>query len=67
MSSTASLASSLGLALALMLVLEGLLPFAAPAAWRDAFRRLLELSDGQIRFIGLALIASGLLLTLFVL
>jgi hypothetical protein len=66
-SSTASLASSLGLALALMLVLEGLLPFAAPAAWRDAFRRLLELSDGQIRFIGLALIASGLLLTLFVL
>lgn len=66
MSSTASLASSLGLALALMLVLEGLLPFAAPAAWRDAFRRLLELSDGQIRFIGLALIASGLLLTLFV-
>jgi hypothetical protein len=65
-SSTASLASSLGLALALMLVLEGLLPFAAPAAWRDAFRRLLELSDGQIRFIGLALIASGLLLTLFV-
>lgn len=66
MSSTASLASSLGLALALMLVLEGLLPFAAPAAWRDAFRRLLELSDGQIRFIGLALIASGLMLTLFV-
>jgi hypothetical protein len=61
-----TLASSLGLALALMLVLEGLLPFAAPAAWRNAFRRLLDLSDGQLRFIGLALIVSGLLLTLIV-
>ncbi len=54
--------SSLGLALALMLVLEGLLPFAAPATWRDMFRRLLDLSDGQIRFIGLALILAGVAL-----
>jgi uncharacterized protein YjeT (DUF2065 family) len=52
--------TSVGLALALMLVLEGLLPFLAPATWREMFRRLLELSDGQIRFIGLALILSGL-------
>jgi hypothetical protein len=52
--------ASVGLALALMLVLEGLLPFLAPATWREMFRRLLELSDGQIRFIGLALILSGL-------
>lgn len=42
-----------------MLVLEGILPFAAPAKWREMFSRLLELSDGQIRFIGLALILSG--------
>lgn len=54
--------SSLGLALALMLVLEGLVPFAAPATWRDMFRRLLDLSDGQIRFVGLALILSGVAL-----
>lgn len=65
-STASTLASSLGLALALMLVLEGLLPFAAPAAWRNAFRRLLDLSDGQLRFIGLAQIVSGLLLTLIV-
>lgn len=65
-STASTLASSLGLALALMLVLEGLLPFAAPAAWRNAFRRLLDLSDGQLRFIGLALIVCGLLLTLIV-
>lgn len=54
--------SSLGLALALMLVLEGLVPFAAPATWRDMFQRLLDLSDGQIRFVGLALILSGVAL-----
>jgi uncharacterized protein YjeT (DUF2065 family) len=28
------------LAVALMLVLEGLLPFLAPQAWRNVFRRL---------------------------
>jgi hypothetical protein len=52
--------TTLGLALALMLVLEGLMPFLAPAAWRDMFRRVIELNDGQIRFIGLAAILVGL-------
>lgn len=51
--------TTLGLAFALMLVLEGLMPFLAPAAWRDMFRRVIELSDGQIRFIGLAAILIG--------
>ena len=58
--------SSLLTAFALMLVLEGLLPFVAPAAWRETFRRVTELADGQIRFIGLTSIALGLgLLFLF--
>jgi uncharacterized protein YjeT (DUF2065 family) len=52
--------TTLGLAFALMLVLEGLMPFLAPAAWRDMFRRVIELNDGQIRFIGLAAIVIGL-------
>ena len=43
-----------------MLVVEGLLPLLAPRAWRDTFRRLVEMSDGQLRFIGLASIALGL-------
>lgn len=47
-------------ALALVLVVEGLMPFVAPRAWRDTFRRLIEMSDGQIRFIGLASIVLGL-------
>ncbi len=49
-------------ALALMLVLEGLLPFLLPGTWRDAFRRLTELSDGQLRFVGLTAMLAGLLL-----
>lgn len=49
-------------ACALVLVLEGLLPFIAPRAWRDAFRRLTELSDGQLRFVGLISIVIGTVL-----
>jgi uncharacterized protein YjeT (DUF2065 family) len=59
--------STLALAFALMLVFEGLMPFAFPQRWREVFRSLLELSDGQIRFIGMACIgAGGLLLLLLV-
>ena len=54
-------------ALALMLVIEGLLPLLAPSAWRETFRRLIELRDGQIRFIGAASIAAGALLLLLAL
>lgn len=49
-------------ACALVLVLEGLLPLLAPRAWRDAFRRLTELSDGQLRFVGLLSVGIGALL-----
>jgi len=54
--------SSLLIALALMLVLEGLLPFLAPGVWRETFRRLVALSDGQIRFVGLTSMLIGLFL-----
>ncbi len=54
------------LAFALMLVIEGLMPFLAPRIWREAFRRVTELSDGQIRFIGLTSMLVGIvLLTVF--
>jgi uncharacterized protein YjeT (DUF2065 family) len=56
------MASSLLLAFALMLVLEGLLPFAAPRVWRDTFRRVTEMNDGQIRFIGLTSMLIGLVM-----
>lgn len=52
------------LAFALMLIIEGVMPFLLPALWRDAFRRLTEMTDGQIRFVGLSLMIAGLLLLL---
>ena len=48
-------------ACALVLVLEGLLPLLAPRSWRNAFRFMTELSDGQLRFIGLLSVAIGVL------
>lgn len=54
------------MAFGLMLVLEGVLPLLAPAAWRQTFRRMIELKDGQLRFVGLASMLGGLVLILLV-
>jgi uncharacterized protein YjeT (DUF2065 family) len=56
------LSGNLLAALALMLVLEGILPFFAPGFWREAFRRVVSMSDGQIRFLGLTSMLIGTLL-----
>jgi len=53
------------MAFALMLVIEGALPFLAPTLWRETFRRITEMSDGQIRFFGLSSMLAGLLLLYF--
>ncbi len=60
------MATTFLMAFALMLVIEGLFPFLAPSAWRETFRRLMQLSDGQIRFFGLTSMLAGLVL-LFIL
>ena len=49
-------------ACALMLVVEGLLPFISPPSWRRVFERAMKMSDGQIRFLGLSSMLAGLLL-----
>jgi len=49
-------------ALALMLVIEGLLPFLSPGSWRTMFERATRMSDGQIRFLGLTSMVAGLVL-----
>lgn len=56
------MAPSLLLAFALMLVIEGLLPFIAPRIWRETFRRVTEMADGQIRFLGLSSLVIGTVL-----
>jgi uncharacterized protein YjeT (DUF2065 family) len=58
--------TTLIMAFALMLIIEGALPFLAPSLWRETFRRIMLLSDGQIRFVGLAAMAAGLALFLLV-
>ena len=54
-------ASDVAVALALVLVLEGMLPFLAPSAWRNAFKKLVKMSDGQLRFFGLTSMIVGLI------
>jgi uncharacterized protein len=54
------------MALALMLILEGVLPFLAPNLWRETFKRITQMSDGQIRFVGLSSMIVGLLILAWV-
>ncbi len=53
-------------AFALVMIIEGALPFAAPKLWRETFRKLIELSDGQLRFLGLIALVAGVVTLLFV-
>jgi hypothetical protein len=50
------------LGLAMMLVIEGVLPFLFPGVWRDSFRKLVSLTDGQLRFVGITSMLTGLLM-----
>jgi uncharacterized protein YjeT (DUF2065 family) len=52
--------ATLAMAFGLMLVIEGVMPFLAPASWREMLRRVSALADGQIRFFGLAMMVAGL-------
>jgi len=53
------------MAFALMLVIEGVLPFIVPSVWRETFRRIIQFTDGQIRFFGLSSMLLGLVLLYF--
>jgi uncharacterized protein YjeT (DUF2065 family) len=54
--------NSLLTALALVLLIEGLLPFLSPGGWKRMFSQLLQLQDGQLRFFGLVSILLGLMI-----
>jgi uncharacterized protein len=56
--------NSLLLAFGLMLVFEGVVPLLSPAIWRQTFQRMIDLNDGQLRFVGLASMLGGLLIVL---
>lgn len=55
-----------GMALALVFIIEGLLPLLAPGVWRSTMEHLMQLSDGQLRFFGLVAVALGLVLMISV-
>ena len=46
----------------MMLVIEGLLPFLLPELWRETFRKLVTLSDGQLRFVCITSMLAGIIL-----
>ncbi|HEX4858862.1 MAG TPA: DUF2065 domain-containing protein [Usitatibacteraceae bacterium] len=52
--------------LAMMLILEGLMPLLAPQAWRETMQKILQFRDGQLRFVGLASVTGGLVLLVLV-
>lgn len=54
--------STIWLAMALVLLVEGFMPFVSPSTWRQTFTEILKLSDGQLRFFGLGSLLLGLLL-----
>jgi uncharacterized protein YjeT (DUF2065 family) len=58
-------AADITTAIALVLIIEGMLPFLSPTVWRDTFERLVRMSDGQIRFFGLSSMLVGLVVLLF--
>lgn len=52
-------------ALALVFVIEGMLPFISPSKYRQMVAEISRLSDSQIRNIGLVIMFVGLLLLFF--
>jgi len=54
--------SELARAVALVMVLEGILPFLAPGRWRQMMLSVMQLDSRAIRVIGLLSMLAGLLL-----
>lgn len=52
--------------LALMLIIEGIMPFLFPNLWREMLRKLVLFSERQIRFLGITAMLSGLILLYWV-
>lgn len=53
-------------ALALLMVIEGILPFLHPTHWRDTMRRASELSDDNVQWLGLFSMVTGVILLYWV-
>lgn len=56
--------TSFVIAVGLVLILEGIVPLVFPSLWKDTFRRIIGLEDGQLRFVGLMAVVSGVMVLL---
>jgi uncharacterized protein len=56
--------TSFVIALGLVLIIEGIVPLVFPSIWKDTFRRVTSLEDGQLRFIGLMAVVAGVMVLL---
>ena len=52
----------LGVALCLMMVLEGIIPFLYPQRWRQLVERLAQVDDRSLRMTGLVSMVVGTVL-----
>jgi hypothetical protein len=52
----------LGIAIALILVIEGMMPFLNPTGWRQSLRTISEMDDKTLRKIGLFSMIFGVIL-----
>lgn len=53
-------------AVALVLILEGVLPFVSPGKMRQVLEQIQQISDGQLRRMGAISMIAGLVLLYFV-
>lgn len=56
------MSDAIWIALALLLVLEGLMPAINPGGWRRMFEQIMQLNDQQIRVVGLISMVLGLVM-----
>ena len=53
-------------ALALVLILEGLIPFISPGGYRNMVQQMAAMPENTLRFVGLVLFDAGLIALLLV-
>ena len=58
--------SVLPVAIALVLIIEGMLPFISPNRWRNMLAMVAQMDDRVIRYIGLGSMLFGVLLLYWV-
>jgi len=52
----------IGIAISLMLVIEGIIPFLYPGRWRQLVATLADIDNATLRLIGLGTMIAGIVL-----